>query len=68
MKKSDFWHAVCAFVVAGYLRLSTDVCDIKSAIGPDRTANYETANEIYTAGKNSFKSDGTQRTFQGVAE
>eukprot|EP00878_Enallax_costatus_P033694 GHUV01037241.1.p1 GENE.GHUV01037241.1~~GHUV01037241.1.p1 ORF type:complete len:184 (-),score=30.73 GHUV01037241.1:231-782(-) len=52
--------------VAGYLRLSTDVCDIKAAIGPDNTANYEAAAKIYSDGKNSFKSDGTQRAFQGA--
>eukprot|EP00878_Enallax_costatus_P000017 GHUV01000021.1.p1 GENE.GHUV01000021.1~~GHUV01000021.1.p1 ORF type:complete len:420 (+),score=129.51 GHUV01000021.1:221-1480(+) len=53
--------------VAGYLRLSTDVCDIKAAIGPDNTANYEAAAKIYSDGKNSFKSDGTQRAFQEIA-
>jgi hypothetical protein len=53
--------------VAGYLRLSTDVCDIKAAIGPADTANYEAAAEIYENGKNSFKSDGSQRTFRDLA-
>lgn len=53
--------------VAGYLRLSTDVCDIKAAIGPDDEANYPAALEIYENGKNSFKSDGSQRTFRDIA-
>ncbi|KAF8063723.1 Subtilisin BL [Scenedesmus sp. PABB004] len=53
--------------VAGYLRLSTDVCDIKKAIGPDANPDYAEARKIYIDGKNSYKSDGTIRTLRELA-
>eukprot|EP00879_Flechtneria_rotunda_P022938 GHRR01024245.1.p1 GENE.GHRR01024245.1~~GHRR01024245.1.p1 ORF type:complete len:314 (-),score=74.29 GHRR01024245.1:228-1169(-) len=53
--------------VAGYLRLSTDICDIKSAIGTSDNPNYAEARKIYIDGKNSYKSDGTIRTLRELA-
>lgn len=53
--------------VAGYLRLSTDVCDIKAAIGDSATPDYTEAKAIYTDGRNSFKSDGTVRSLRGAS-
>lgn len=53
--------------VAGYLRLSTDVCDIKAAIGTSENPDYSEAKKIYTDGKNSYKSDGKIRTLRELA-
>lgn len=50
---------------AGYLRLSTDICDIKAAIGTSDNPNYAEARKIYVDGKNSYKNDGTIRTLRG---
>jgi hypothetical protein len=50
---------------AGYLRLSTDVCDIKTAIGDGPNPPYAEARKIYVDGKNSRKSDGSIRTLRG---
>eukprot|EP00775_Hariotina_reticulata_P009084 gene9084-9254_t len=54
--------------VLGYLRLSTDVCDIKAAIGDSQTnPGYTEAKKIYSEGKNSLKSDGSIRTLRELA-
>ncbi|KAF6261950.1 Low iron-inducible periplasmic protein-domain-containing protein [Scenedesmus sp. NREL 46B-D3] len=53
--------------VGGYLRLSTDICDIKAAIGPSDNPDYAEAQAIYMDGRNSFKNDGTVRTLRELA-
>lgn len=60
-------HAIVLLPVhlPGYLRLSTDVCDIKQAIGTGANPSYTEAQKIYVDGKNSFKSDGSIRTLRG---
>lgn len=50
---------------AGYLQLSSDICDIKTAIGDGPTPPYADAQRIYQNGKNSRKSDGSIRTLRG---
>jgi hypothetical protein len=57
---------VLLYKMTGYLRLSTDVCDIKAAIGKSETnPGYAEAKKIYVDGKNSLKSDGSVRTLRG---
>ncbi|WIA14465.1 hypothetical protein OEZ85_002990 [Tetradesmus obliquus] len=53
--------------VGGYLRLSTDICDIKSTIGTSDNPPYAEARKIYLDGKNSYKNDGTIRTLRELA-
>jgi hypothetical protein len=53
------------YLHAGYLRLSTDICDIKESIGTSDNPDYAPARKIYNDGKNSYKSDGTIRTLRG---
>jgi len=42
------------------------VCDYKAALAA-ATPDFATAKKIYSAGKNSRKSDGSIRTFKGMA-
>jgi hypothetical protein len=50
----------------GYAGVSSDVCDFKAALD-SATPNFATAKALYNAGKNSKKSDGSMRTFKGLA-
>lgn len=52
--------------VSSYLTVSKDVCEYKAALKA-ATPDFATAKALYTAGKNSVKSDGTVRTFKALA-
>lgn len=52
--------------VAGYLKVSNDVCNVADALnGP--TPGFAAAKAVYADGKNSRKSDGALRTLKGMA-
>jgi hypothetical protein len=48
---------------AGYLRVSSDACEIKALVSGD-APNWAEARNIYNNGKNSAKSDGTPRSLR----
>lgn len=52
--------------VAGYLTVSNDLCEVIAALNTD-TPDFAAAKKLYTAGKNSKKSDGSVRTLKGMA-
>ncbi|KAI8471515.1 MAG: Low iron-inducible periplasmic protein-domain-containing protein [Monoraphidium minutum] len=51
--------------VAGYLKVSNDVCEFDNALNQP-TPNFAAAKKLYASGKNSKKSDGSIRTLKGL--